>query len=310
VRTRVFLNPAAGRGRAARLWPELRSRLEGRLGPLELVRSERPGHLTALARAAVADGVRRFIAIGGDGSVNEVLNGMLDAEGRLLAEDSVLCPVPAGTANELCRALGHLQRSDGAIDAASGNGSRRIDLTMTECRSLDGDHPVRRFGYLATSFGSAAQISHDTSRSRVLKRFGGRFSYFAVTLIVTMSFRPRIVRLAFDGGASESRKIHSGLCCNTANAGGGMLLAPGAEPDDGRLDYVEFGDMTRRDVLLQPPSWLYRGEHIRHPKVRKLALARLRAESDIETLVDVDGETVGRLPLTVSVLPRGFAVGV
>ena len=112
MRTRVFVNPAARKDGTARRWPEIRSRLEARLGPLDAVFSEQPGQMTALARQAVSDGVRRFVAIGGDGTVNETLNGMLDGDGQLLAPDSVLCPIPAGTANELSRALGHLDAPD------------------------------------------------------------------------------------------------------------------------------------------------------------------------------------------------------
>lgn len=310
MKTRVFLNPAAGRGQAARSWPQLSGKLQQRLGDFEVATSNGPGHLTELARLAAGQGVQRFIAVGGDGSVNETLNGMLDPQGRLLVPDSVLCPIPAGTANELSRALGHLARPDAAFDAALCRSRRRLDLTVSRCRALAGEDEIVRYGYLVTSFGSAAQISHDTSRSRLLKRLGGRFSYFLVTLIVTLTFRHRTVRIAIDGETASERKLLTGLCCNVENAGGGMKLAPGAEPDDGRLDYVEFGDIARHDILLRPPSWLFEGRHIEHPEVRRHSGRRFDVSCAVETLVDVDGETVGRLPLRVELIPSGFAVGV
>jgi diacylglycerol kinase (ATP) len=309
MRARVFVNPAARKGGAARRWPEIRSRLEARLGQVDAVFSEEPGHMTALARQAADDGVHRFIAVGGDGTVNETLNGMLDGDGRLLAPDSVLCPIPAGTANELSRALGHLDAPDLAFDAVLCRSTRQLDLTVNDVQGLDG-RPTRRFGYLISSFGSAATISHRTSTSRVLKRLGGRFSYFAVTLIVTLTYRHRVVRMSFDDGREEIRTVYTGLCCNTENGGGGMRLAPGARPDDGRLDYVEFGAISRFDILRQKPSWLYQGRHVEHPQVRRVTARRLRFESDADTLVDVDGETVGRLPLDVGLVPGGFRVGV
>ena len=309
MRTRVFVNPAARKGGTARRWPEIRSRLEARHGPLDVVFSERPGHALTLARQAVDDGVRRFVAVGGDGTVNETLNGMLDGDGRLLAPDSVLCPIPAGTANELCRALGHLDGPELALDATLCRDTRQLDLTVNNMQGFDG-RPARRFGYLISSFGSAATISHRTSTSRVLKKLGGRFSYFAVTLIVTLTYRHRLVRMTFDDGGQEERTVYTGLCCNAENGGGGMRLAPGAKPDDGVLDYVEFGAIGRFDILRQKPSWLYQGRHIEHPDVRRVAARRMHFDSDIDTLVDVDGETVGRLPLAVSLIPGGFRVGV
>ena len=308
MKTRVFVNPAAGKGRLRRAWPQMRQRLEARLGALDVVPTEAPGHASALARAAAAEGVQRYIAVGGDGTVNEVLNGMLDETGRLLVPDAVLCPIPGGTANELCRALGLLRDPEAPLTACEARKTRRLDLTVTQCRGFDGT-PLQRFGYLITSFGQAATISHETSRSRVLKRLGGRFSYFAVTLLVTLTYRARLVRISLDGGPESSHLVLSGLVCNTENGGGGMRLAPGADPGDGVLDYVEFGNLGRLDILTQKPSWLFEGRHVEHPQVRQARGCRLRFDSEVETLVDVDGETIGRLPLEVSLRPGAFAVG-
>jgi diacylglycerol kinase (ATP) len=309
MRTRVFVNPAAGKGRLRRAWPLMRQQLESGLGALDVVQTEGPGHATALARQAAAEGVQRYIAAGGDGTVNEVLNGMLDETGQLLVRDALLCPLPGGTANELCRALGLLRGPELPYAACEPRRTRRLDLTVTRCRGFDGA-PVQRFGYLITSFGQAATISHETSRSRVLKRLGGRFSYFAVTLLVTLTYRARPIRMSIDGGPETSRLVLSGLCCNTENGGGGMRLAPGADPGDGVLDYVEFGNLGRLDILTQKPSWLFEGRHVEHAKVRCARGRTLRFASDVETLVDVDGETVGRLPLDVSLRPGALTVGV
>ena len=105
----VIVNPAAHKGGAANAWPAIQAELAARLGSFEPLFTEAPGHATSLAREALSQGARRFVAVGGDGTANETLNGLLEASGRLSAPDAVLCPVPAGTANELCRALGHLE---------------------------------------------------------------------------------------------------------------------------------------------------------------------------------------------------------
>ena len=302
----VVVNPAAGRGRAGRHWPEIEPAIRRFLPNAAVAFTTGPGDATRLARGGLARGARHIVAVGGDGTVNEALNGLVEADE--VHPEAVLSPVPAGTANELCRALGLLERPDAAYRALGREGRRRtIDMVKVECVGLDG-RAVCRFGYLTAVFGAAAEISYRTSKSRYLKKLGGRFSYFAETLIVTLTYKHRPVRIAIDGGPRQSFTLYAGLCCNAENGGGGMKLAPGARLDDGVLDLVLFHDIARRDVLLQKPSWLFEGHHIEHPKVSVHQGKRFYAESDAETLLDLDGETIGRLPATITVLPKALPV--
>lgn len=304
----VVVNRAANKGGAGRRWPAIEAQLKAHVGFFQPLFTEAPGHATALARDALSRGARRFVAVGGDGTANEVLNGLLDASGRLIAPDAVLCPVPAGTANELCRALGHLEDPLRAYVAAAGRGSRPVDLLRVRCVDLAG-HQVERFGYLIVSLGAAATISHRTSRSAWLKKLG-EIAYLLMTPVVTLGYRHREVAIAIDGGAPQTRRLFTAMVANTENGGGGMKLMPGAKFDDGILDLIEVGDISRLGVLLGVMPKLYSGAHVGHPKVRVSQGTSFRFESGVETLVDLDGETIGRLPLEVSVLPRAFAVGV
>ena len=113
--------------------------------------------------------------------------------------------------------------------------------------------------------------------------------------------------LLHDGFDAEF-PVFTGLCCNTENSGGGMKLAPGARFDDGVLDLVVFGDMKRHEILLKPPSWLFEGHHVDHPKVQVLRGRKFTAQGDPAMLVDADGETIGRLPVTIDVLPTTLNV--
>ncbi|HTR83583.1 MAG TPA: diacylglycerol kinase family protein [Reyranella sp.] len=304
----VIVNPAAHKGGAARRWPAIERELTARLGPFRPQFTTAPGHASDLARAALRQGARRFVAVGGDGTVNEVLNGLLDPSGRLIETDTVLCPIPAGTANELCRALGHLREPSLAYDDAASTATRAIDLMRVRCAGLDG-RPVERFGYLIVSLGAAATISHRTSQSRWVKKLGD-IAYLLMTVPVTLGYRNRAVSIAVDGAAQGPRPIFTAMVANTENGGGGMKLMPGARFDDGVLDLIEMGDITPWAMLTTVLPKVYSGGHVHHPKVRTSRGTTFRFESAVETLVDVDGETVGRLPLDVSILPRAFKVGV
>jgi diacylglycerol kinase (ATP) len=257
MRVAVIVNPAARKGEAVARWPAIQAELAKRLGPVEPLFTQAPGHATDLARTALAQGVRRFVAVGGDGTANETLNGLLDPSGRLVAPNAVLCPVPAGTANELCRALGHLADAGRAFDAAASPRSQAIDLMRVRCEGLDG-RPVDRFGYLIVALGLAATISHRTSQSRWLKKLG-EIAYLLMTPGVTLTYRQREVSIEIDGVPAGTRRLFTAMIGNTENGGGGTAF--------------RFGS------------------------------------AGVETLVDLDGEMVGRLPLEVTVLPQAFRVG-
>lgn len=248
------------------------------------------------------------MAVGGDGTVNETLNGLLDPAGRLVEPDAVLCPVPAGTANELCRALGHLADPGRAFDAAASPRSQAIDLMRVRCTGLDG-RPVDRFGYLIVALGLAATISHRTSQSRWLKKLG-EVAYLLMTPGVTLGYRQRDISMEVDGVPAGTRLLYTAMVGNTENGGGGMKLLPGARFDDGVLDLIDAGGASRLNVLLGILPKLYSGNHVHHPKVRTARGTSFRFDSGgVETLVDLDGEMVGRLPLEVTVLPQAFHVG-
>lgn len=308
MRVAVIVNPAARKGGALVRWPAIQAELAKRLGPVEPLFTQAPGHATVLARESLAQGVRRFVAVGGDGTVNETLNGLLDPSGRLVEPEAVLCPVPAGTANELCRALGHLAAAGSAFDAAASPRTQAIDLMRVRCTGLDG-RPVDRFGYLIVALGLAATISHRTSQSRWLKKLG-EIAYLLMTPPVTLTYRQRGISIEIDGVPAGTRRLFTAMIGNTENGGGGMKLLPGARFDDGVLDLIDVGGVSRLDVLLGILPKLYSGAHVHHPKVRTARGTRFHFDSaDIETLVDLDGEMVGRLPLEVTVLPQAFRVG-
>ena len=176
------------------------------------------------------------------------------------------------------------------------------------CTALDG-RPVDRFGYLIVALGLAATISHRTSQSRWLKKLG-EIAYLLMTPPVTLTYRQREVSSEIDGVPAGTRRLFTAMIGNTENGGGGMKLLPGARFDDGVLDLIDVGGVSRLEVLLGILPKLYSGAHVHHPKVRMARGISFRFDSaGVETLVDLDGEMVGRLPLEVTVLPQAFRVG-
>ena len=126
---------------------------------------------------------------------------------------------------------------------------------------------------------------------------------------VTLTYHQRDVSIEIDGVQAGTRRLFTAMIGNTENGGGGMKLLPGARFDDGVLDLIDVGGVSRLGVLLGILPKLYSGAHVHHPKVRRARGTSFRFASGVETLVDLDGEMVGRLPLEVTILPQAFRVG-
>ena len=306
MRTKVIVNPTAAKGRMARRWPWYRARLEAVLGPLDVAFTGRAGDATRWAREAARSGVERFVVLGGDGSVNEVLNGMLSS--GVDASSLTLSPMPAGTGNDSCRGIGVPLDPAQAIAALAIRRTRPLDVMRVELSGLDGA-PVTRHGLILVSFGAPAAISRDASASRWMKRLG-RIAYYLATPAVVLRYAQRATRIAIDDAPAEERALFGGMIAGLPNGGGGMKLVPPARPDDGLLDMVELGRIGRVEALLKLMPKLYDGGHMAHPSVSlRQGMRSVRLESgDAETLVDVDGETIGRLPATVTVRPNAIRV--
>jgi YegS/Rv2252/BmrU family lipid kinase len=306
---RVIVNPAAGQGTGGKTWQQVEAGLRGALGEIDVFMTSRPGEETALARQGVAEGATHFIAVGGDGTMNGVMNGIM-ADGAPVNDKIALSVVPAGTANELARAIGVHGDQPGAIAGIASGREQRFDVLQADCTGLDGSKH-RHYGVLAISWGGAAEIVQRTNTYRFLKKLGGRFSYYANTLIVTLTYPMQHCNLVVDDQEFADQTYYSGLICNLEYLGGGMRLAPGADYTDGLADFLFFKDIPRREILLQKPSWLFEGHHIDHPKVDYLRGRDFSVgldHGDAPALVDADGETIGRLPLAVTVLQRALRV--
>ncbi len=305
MRTKIIVNPMAAKGRMAQRWPWYRARLEAVLGPLNVSFTLRPGDATRWARAAARWGCERFVVLGGDGSVNEVLNGLLSS--GIDASGLTLCPMPAGTGNDSCRGLGVPLDPADAIDALANRRTRLLDALRVDLQGLDGT-PRTRHGLILVSFGAPATISRNASTSRWMKRLG-RIAYYLATPPVALTYGARTVRIGIDDAPVEERALFGGMIAGLPNGGGGMRLVPPARPDDGRLDMVELGRLSRYEALFEVMPKLYDGGHVAHPRVSlRQGMRGIRLESEAETLVDVDGETVGRLPASVTVLADAIRV--
>jgi YegS/Rv2252/BmrU family lipid kinase len=308
MRVRVIANPTAGSGSAARRLPHILREIE-RAGALaDSADTRGPGDAARLVREAHADGVDCVALVGGDGTLNDAAQAFLDSEGRPVP-GPVLALIPSGTGGDFRKTFGLGEGVEEAVTRLMSSPPRPIDLGVLELTAHDGSKIVRAFVNV-TSFGIGGLT--DRIVNSAPKWLGGRASFFLGTVRALAIYTNAPVRVTVDGQVLVEGPIFNVAMANGRYFGGGMKIAPDADPADGLLDVVALGDLSRlRSVGLA--SHVYNGTHVREPDVRVGRGAVVRADPLVaggEVLIDMDGETPGRLPLVARVVPSALKIRV
>lgn len=282
----VIVNPTAGGGRASRSVAWLSERLvDWPNAKLEVTR--RRGDAEALAADAIRLGHDRVIAVGGDGTVQEIVNGLLAP-----SDPAELGILPVGSGNDLARSLQVPRHRVDAWMTAIGDRTRQIDAAL----ATNGREQSRWF-VSAGGIGFDAQVA--AAMERRSRWQTGRTGYLLTTLRELLRFTNRSVTLTIDG-VTTSEDVLLIAIANGAYYGGGMRIAPAAAVDDGLLDLCIVGNLSRVAAVGQLAN-LYRGTHVGHPSVSIRSGSEIVIEGDAHTRTHLDGEPFGTLPLRVSV---------
>lgn len=300
--TFTVANKTAAGGRVGTQWDRIARAVTDAYGLGEVAFTERVGHGAELAEAAVRGGVTRLVVVGGDGTMNEALNGYLAAGGGQRGAELALYPL--GTGGDLARSLG-LEGADhdGFIRNAT---ARAVDVGKLTVAGDDGQIITRHFLNIASA-GSTGAIVDRVNRSS--KRFGPKAAFVWGTLKGLSAYRNQRVRIRVDDTFEEEVLISLVAVANGRFFGGGMKIAPEATLDDGLFDLCIVGDIGVGTFVRHGPK-LYRGEHGALADVRFLRGRRveLTAVENVPVLVEADGEVAGRLPATFELLPGAATV--
>jgi YegS/Rv2252/BmrU family lipid kinase len=300
--TLFIINPAAGHGRAGRVWDALKDAAL-RLTPDSVCAvTQAAGHATALALEAAALGATKIIAVGGDGTFGETLEGVMAAPEHL-RRGVTLGAIPAGSGCDLARHLEYPKDLDGLTALLARGKARPLDVGRINYTGLGGEPRTRHFINIA-AFGLAGDVAHRIKASG--KPLGGTVSYALVSAGALLTARAKAVRLLADG-EDLSGRYHLGVLANTSSMGGGMLIAPGTADDDGLMDLVLVADMSRIALARNFPK-LYKGTHLGSPGITLKRVRRLEAASDETVYLNIDGEADGMFPAVFEILPGAVRV--
>jgi diacylglycerol kinase (ATP) len=297
----IIANPQSGRGKAAAQLSEIERILRSAGLDYRIVQTTRPGHATEVARAALAAGERYLVAVGGDGTIHEVVNGMLEDD-RPIAEDAVLGVVPAGSGCDFVKSFGLPGDAVRAARRLSGGDVRPIDVGKVTFNIGTGE--TTRYFLNIAEVGLGGSV---VDRAARLTRWPGPARYFIGFWLTLPRFRAATVRLEADGQAFQSR-AHNVVVANCRYYGGGMHISPKSAPEDGVLDVLVMAGPKSDAFVLLPK--VYRGRHLPHRNIVEMRVSRVRVEADAPLAIEADGEILGTAPATFEIIQTPIRVKV
>lgn len=305
LKTFLVVNPHSANGATGRHFGRILQAVRAAIGEFDCAQTRAPMDATALTRQALRAGFECVVAVGGDGTVNEVVNGFWD-EGRPVREGAALGVIPCGTGGDLRRSLGWSTDLAEAAARLQGDRCRALDLGHIEFALEGGERQSRYFVNIASA-GVSGQVDWEVNHAS--KVLGGRASFLLGTFKAMLKHHDVPIRFALDDGPFQPAMATVIAVANGQYFGGGMWVAPDARPDDGLFDITLWSGYRLLDFALKSRA-IYNGRHVQLHNTRRFRASRVKVESDAPGLLDIDGEQPGRLPASFAILPGALRVRV
>lgn len=298
---RVIVNPMAGAGRTARQWPRITAALKSTGLGFESDLTEAPGHAIELAKSAAKKGYEFVVSVGGDGTLNEIVNGLHESGGL---KDIRLGIINTGTGADYIRTIGIPRGYEEACQRLVKPGKLVVDLGVVEFMKNGGK--VKRLFVNFAGIGFDAEVVKATNLK--FKALGSISSYLLGVLTTFLSYRNREVFLKLDGEARNGR-ICTVVMSHGKYGGGGMYVAPNADPTDGLLDVMIIDEISKLDLLWSLPR-IYKGTHLTHPKVTTKKARAVEIRPAQKMSIQADGELLGETPARFYILPSMLTIAI
>jgi diacylglycerol kinase (ATP) len=299
----VIVNPFSARGQTWKRWETIKEAIRPHFREFKYIFTEKPRQATEIARELLGDGFDLLIGVGGDGTLNEISSGFFNAQsGQAINSDAAVGIIPSGTGSDFMRFM-KVPRDFAKSAARIKNAAiKRIDIGKITYGGAARKAKTQYFVNVA-DFGLGAEVIRNVSRIDSSQR--GAFTYYRGLLATMMKFSSKSVRLTLDGKQQLQGDYLIGAVANGRIFGGGMIIAPQAEPDDGYFDLVLIESMKKLEILANT-RLLYSGAIARNPKVHILRARRIRVESPDEVHIEYDGEVGDSLPAEFAIVEKAL----
>jgi len=300
----IIVNPRSASGTTGRNWARIDQEIRrGLKTDLDVRFTERQGHGTTLASEAIKEGYDRVVAVGGDGTINEVMNGFFE-KGKLINPNAALAVMSIGTGSDFVKTLEFPTTPFEAAERIRLGKAWTIDLGKCTFTGLDGEQQSRLFINIA-DFGSGGAIVDKVNRTS--KVFGGQISFLWGILTTLPTYKNKLTKYRVDDGPEEEKVLNTFVVANGRYYGGGLKPAPNAQLDDGLLDIVSIGDVGFLEAISSLGKFR-KGTYLEIPKVTFSKGKTVVASSEETQLVEMEGEVVGRLPARFEMLPKAMKI--
>jgi YegS/Rv2252/BmrU family lipid kinase len=303
LKTQVIVNPESAKGQTRKRWGQIREGIRHFIHEFKFEFTEKPLHAIELTRAAIKDGTDLVIGVGGDGTMNEIANGFYENE-KMINPETTLGIVPSGSGCDLTRSLKIPRGLKDALTVITEAPSNRMDVGKVNFRSASGNE--ERFFLNVADFGLGGEVVRKVNQKRLERKAS---SYVRCLVSTMIQYKSKRVRIKVDGRELPNNEVLIGAVANGRIFGKGMKVAPDARLDDGFFDFVVVRSMKFFEFCMQ--AWkLMNGTHIGHPKVSVIRGRDIEALPDEgETvLLELDGEQLGTLPATFSIVPQSLSI--
>lgn len=291
----IIINPTAGRGSAGKNIPRIRALLE--TGDAEWIWhfTQKRGDAEVMAKEAAGNGADLVVAVGGDGTIHEVVNGVL-AAGKSASENLSVGLIPFGTGNDLARELGIYNNLEKACQVVLNDNTIRMDIGVMEGANTGGE----RHFLVLSGVGFDAQTAKRVNEG--IKWISGAPAYIIGALTTLAQFKPFVLTYMADDGQAHCVNAMFASVANAPTTGGGMIIAPGAKLDDGLLDICLVEKVSKPQFIYQLTR-VFSGDHVKHPAVSIIRTSSVTLDADPPQPLLIDGEVVGTTPVRIRVLP-------
>jgi YegS/Rv2252/BmrU family lipid kinase len=298
----IIVNPASGNGAAGRSWYKFATELSRHGFNFEVKFTEKRGDAMLFAREYAGRAAETVVAMGGDGTVNEIVNGLLES-GKPISPDTRLAIASSGTGKDLVRTLGtrSFKQTLDALEAGSGYA---IDVGHLSFLDEHTGEPASRYFVNVADMGLGADVARRIETAPSGKAFGGTVSYLVQAVKTIRVFKGKQIQLTLDGKPAFDGLAQMVVFCNGRYFAGGMQIAPGSSLQDGLLDVIVLENVGQRELLTSLLPRVYLGRHIGRNGVHHFQAACAAIETPEPVLVELDGELPGTSPITVEVVPR------
>lgn len=295
----VIVNPASGNGRGRKRWPKIADTLGKHGFNYEVVFTNGPNDATRIAHDMAAGGAHTIVAVGGDGTVNEIVNGMLRDDAPVNTATRLLV-IPCGTGKDFGRTLG-TGMPETAARALRADATTHLDIGRIRFQTLDGGTETRYFANVA-DLGLGAEVADRINHSS--KALGGLVTYLVAAVRTIIDFQPREITVDIGDDRVFHAPANMVVLANGQFFAGGMRIAPTASICDGLLEMYILADVGKRALLTSLLPRVYRGKHVGRHGVLHIRAGSAIIQCPAGMLMEMDGEQIGCSPIEVDVLPR------